>query len=248
MIPPWGINDSVANMSRWRVPPGAGLADFGRSGPANIVLPVSNVPQPTVNRLPRYLFCLEQFTSGMKTISSTELARLADETAATVRRDLSYLGSHGVRGVGYDVERLSSEIRTQLGLTRSWDVVIIGAGRLGTALAHYEGFEEQDLHVIGIYDSSPDRVGARIDGLVVRHSSDMATDLSDSERAFGIITVPPDAAQDAADQLVDAGVTGILTFAPTLLKIPRRVFVRHVDLATELHVLGYYASARQRSA
>lgn len=229
-------------------PAHSGSVDFDRSQPLNIVVPMSNVPQPTVNRLPRYLFCLEQFTSGMRTISSSELARLADETAATVRRDLSYLGSHGVRGVGYEVERLAAEIRTQLGLSRAWDVVIIGAGRLGTALAHYEGFTDQELRVIGIYDSAPAKIGTQVEELTVRHTDRMARDLADSARAFGIITVPSDAAQDAADILVAAGVTGILSFAPTLLTIPRHVFVRHVDLATELHVLGYYAAARQHSA
>lgn len=184
----------------------------------------------------------------METISSSELARLADETAATVRRDLSCLGSHGIRGVGYDIERLATEIRNQLGLSRSWDVVIVGAGHLGTALAHYEGFEGEGLRVIGIYDSAPAKIGTRVEALTVKHPDQMAEDLAESDRAFGIITVPPDAAQDAADLLIDAGVTGILSFAPTLLTIPRHVFVRHVDLATELHVLGYYAAARRHSA
>ncbi|NIA25284.1 MAG: redox-sensing transcriptional repressor Rex [Gammaproteobacteria bacterium] len=209
---------------------------------------MSNLPQPTIHRLPRYLFWLEQLRSRMETISSSELARLADETAATVRRDLSCLGSHGIRGVGYDIERLATEIRNQLGLSRSWDVVIVGAGHLGTALAHYEGFEGEGLRVIGIYDSAPAKIGTRVEALTVKHPDQMAEDLAESDRAFGIITVPPDAAQDAADLLIDAGVTGILSFAPTLLTIPRHVFVRHVDLATELHVLGYYAAARRHSA
>jgi len=209
---------------------------------------VSNVPQPTINRLPRYLFCLKQLRPGIETISSSELARLAGETAATVRRDLSCLGSHGVRGVGYDIERLATEIRDQLGLSRSWDVVIIGAGHLGTALAHYEGFEGEGLRVIGIYDSAPAKIGSRVEALTVKHPDQMPKDLAGSPRAFGIITVPTDAAQDAANLLIDAGVTGILSFAPTLLTIPHHVFVRHVDLATELHVLAYYAAARQRSA
>jgi len=209
---------------------------------------VSNLPQPTIHRLPRYLFWLEQLRAKMETVSSSELARLADETAATVRRDLSHLGSHGVRGVGYDIDRLTAEIRNQLGLSRTWNVVIIGAGHLGTALAHYEGFEGEGLRVIGIYDSAPAKIGTRVETLTVKHPSQVAEDLAGSSRAFGIITVPPDAAQDAADLLVDAGVTGILSFAPALLTIPRHVFVRHVDLATELHMLGYYAAVRQRSA
>ncbi|NOY56376.1 MAG: redox-sensing transcriptional repressor Rex [Actinobacteria bacterium] len=209
---------------------------------------MSNLPQPTIHRLPRYLFWLEQLRAKMETVSSSELARLADETAATVRRDLSHLGSHGVRGVGYDIDRLTAEIRNQLGLSRTWNVVIIGAGHLGTALAHYEGFEGEGLRVIGIYDSAPAKIGTRVETLTVKHPSRMAEDLAGSSRAFGIITVPPDAAQDAADLLVDAGVTGILSFAPALLTIPRHVFVRHVDLATELHMLGYYAAVRQRSA
>jgi redox-sensing transcriptional repressor len=208
---------------------------------------VTNVPQPTINRLPRYLFCLEQFTEGSPTISSSELARLADETAATVRKDLSHVGSHGRRGIGYDVATLTEQIRMRLGLDRSRDIVIVGAGHLGTALANYEGFEEGRLRVIGIYDISSERVGTHVAQMTVKHVDEMASDLKDTSFVFGIVAVPPDAAQEAADHLVDAGVTGILSFAPTLLHVPRRVFVRHMDLATELHTLGYYVAERQSS-
>jgi redox-sensing transcriptional repressor len=207
---------------------------------------VPRIPQPTINRLPRYLFCLEQFAEGSRTMPSSELARLADETAATVRKDLSYLGSHGMRGVGYDVDRLAGEIRTQLGLDRPWDVVIVGAGHLGTALAHYEGFDGGRLRVIGIYDVAPEKIGTEIEGLVVEPTTQMAVDLASSSHVLGIIAVPPDEAQEAADLLAAAGVAGILSFAPTLLRVP--VFVRHVDLATELHVLGYYVAAREASS
>ena len=220
---------------------------FRRFGGPEYRAVVPTVPQPTINRLPRYLFCLEQFTEGSPTISSSELARLADETAATVRKDLSYLGSHGRRGIGYDVARLTEQIRMRLGLDRSRDVVIVGAGHLGVALANYKGFEEGRLRVVGIYDVSVERVGTDVAGLTVRHVDQMVADLRDASCDFGIVAVPPGAAQDAADRLVEAGVKGILSFAPTLLRVPRRVFVRHMDLATELHTLGYFVTERLSS-
>jgi redox-sensing transcriptional repressor len=195
--------------------------------------------------MPRYLFCLEQFTKGASTISSSELARLADETAATVRKDLSYLGSHGTRGIGYDVERLSDTIRQRLGLDRLRDLVIVGLGHLGTALANYGGFDEGMFRVVGMYDIDPEIVGSRVGGMVVRHVDDMRSDLASADCVFGIIAVPPDAAQEAADLLVEAGAAGILSFAPTLLRVPRQVFVRHIDLATELHALSYYVTERR---
>jgi redox-sensing transcriptional repressor len=223
------------------------LADFDHSMPGNIVTRIVNVPQPTINRLPRYLFCLEQFAGGAPTISSSELARLADETAATVRKDLSYLGSHGTRGIGYDVAALQSQIRGRLGLDQSRDVVIVGAGHLGSALTNYDGFGEDELRLIGIYDISPAAVGKRIGGMTVRHVDEMQSDLANRRCVFGIIAVPTDAAQEVADELVNAGVAGILSFASTFLRVPRSVFVRHIDLATEMHTLSYYVAARRRS-
>jgi len=206
-----------------------------------------DVPQPTINRLPRYLFCLEQFTGDSSTISSSELARLADETAATVRKDLSYLGSHGTRGIGYDVNTLRSQIRGKLGLDQSRDIVIVGAGHLGSALATYEGFDEGDLRVVGIYDISPAVIGTRVGDMTVRHVDVMQSDLASRRCLLGIVAVPTGSAQDAADRLVAAGVCGILSFAPTLLRVPRSVFVRHIDLATELNSLSYYVNARRNA-
>jgi redox-sensing transcriptional repressor len=208
---------------------------------------IVDVPQPTINRLPRYLFCLEQFAGDSPTISSSELARLADETAATVRKDLSYLGSHGTRGIGYDVDTLRSRIRERLGLDQSRDIVIVGAGHLGSALATYEGFDEGELRVVGIYDISPTVVGTRIGDIAVKHVDAMESDMVSRRCLLGIIAVPTNAAQDAADRLVAAGVFGILSFAPTLLRVPRSVFVRHIDLATELHTLSYYVAERRRA-
>lgn len=208
---------------------------------------IVNVPQPTINRLPRYLFCLEQFASGSQTISSSELARLADETAATVRKDLSYLGSHGTRGIGYDVETLRLQIRDRLGIDQPRDVVIVGAGHLGSALANYDGFQADELRIVGIYDIATSLIGMNVGGLEVRHVDAMPDDLAGRRCVFGIVAVPTEAAQDVADRLVDAGVAGILSFAPTLLRVPRSVFVRHMDLATELHTLSYYVTARRRA-
>jgi redox-sensing transcriptional repressor len=203
------------------------------------------IPEATVARLPVYLRILvEQATDEVECISSEGLAELAGVNAAKVRKDLSYLGSYGTRGVGYEVAFLVYQIRRELGLTHDWPVVIVGAGNLGQALAGYGGFGERGFPVAGVVDIEPSKVGSVIGGVRVRHIADLQQIVQSRRVSIGVVATPPAAAQDAADRLVRAGVTSILNFAPVVLAVPRGISVRKVDLAVELQILSYYEQRR----
>jgi redox-sensing transcriptional repressor len=206
------------------------------------------IPEATVVRLPVYLRILtEQSERGVGNTSSEELAELAGVNAAKVRKDLSYLGSYGTRGVGYDVDYLIYQIRRELGLTHDWPIVIVGAGNLGQALAGYGGFGDRGFPVAGIVDVDAAKVGSLIGGVRVRPLGELASIVRGLEVAIGVIATPATAAQEAADLLVKAGATSILNFAPVVLVVPQGVTVRKVDLALELQILSYYEQSRQTS-
>ena len=207
------------------------------------------IPEATVARLPEYLRLLaETRDAGISNVSSEELADMAGVNAAKVRKDLSYLGTYGVRGVGYDVEYLIYQVRRELGLDHDWPVVIVGAGNLGQALAGYGGFGERGFPVAGIVDVDSRKIGLEIGGVTVRNLVELAAIVRRGEVSIGVIATPPAAAQDAADRLVAAGVTSILNFAPVLLNVPATVSVRKVDLAVELQILSYYEQRRVAAA
>ena len=196
-------------------------------------------------RLPVYLRILtEQFEAKVTNISSEELAEFAGLNAAKVRKDLSYLGSYGTRGVGYDVEFLVYQIRRELGLTHDWPVVIVGAGNLGQALAGYNGFGDRGFPVGAIVDVDDAKVGSVVGGVRVRHLDELAQVVQSRNISIGVIATPGSAAQQAADALVAAGVTSLLNFAPCVLGVPHGVSVRKVDLAVELQILSYYEQRR----
>lgn len=207
------------------------------------------IPDATVSRLPEYLRLLtETFDAGVVNISSEELADLAGVNAAKVRKDLSYLGTYGIRGVGYEVEYLIYQMRRELGLDHQWPVVIVGAGNLGQALAGYAGFTARGFPVAGIVDLDPAKHGTVISGVTVSPMDDLSRIVGDGYQgarvAIGVVATPAMAAQDAADALVTAGITSILNFAPVLLSLPQGVTLRKVDLAVELQILGYYEQRR----
>jgi redox-sensing transcriptional repressor len=207
------------------------------------------IPEATVARLPEYLRLLtESRDSGISNLSSEELADMAGVNAAKVRKDLSYLGTYGVRGVGYDVEYLIYQVRRELGLDHDWPVVIVGAGNLGRALAGYGGFGERGFPIAGIVDVDSRKIGMEIGGVTVRNLVELATIVRRGNVSIGVVATPPVAAQDAADRLVAAGVTSILNFAPVLLNVPATVSVRKVDLAVELQILSYYEQRRAATA
>jgi redox-sensing transcriptional repressor len=197
------------------------------------------VPRATVQRLPLYLHLLDERADQART-SSDELAALANLNAAKVRKDLSYLGSYGTRGVGYDVAQLRFEIRRALGLTSGWRLAIVGAGNLGSALANYGGFSDGGFGVVGVFDADAKKVGRKIGGLVVEHLDQLAEAVDERSIDIGVLAVPAAAAQDVADRLAASGIKSILNFAPTVIQVPDGVEVRRVDLSTELQVLGYH--------
>lgn len=206
------------------------------------------VPPSTVARLPGYLRALAEVEArGVRTASSDALADVAGVSPAQLRKDLSFLGSHGTRGVGYDVAHLRGQIGVVLGLTEQRHVVIVGIGNLGRALAHYPGFAERGFVVVGLVDADPEVVGTVVAGLVVEAPEQLADVVREGVVSMAVIAVPGAAAQDVCDRLVAAGVRGILSFAPRALQVPPGVDLRAVDLGSELQILAFHDQARSRS-
>jgi redox-sensing transcriptional repressor len=206
------------------------------------------IPEATVARLPIYLRSLyEVAEGGPAAISSERLAELAGVNAAMVRKDLSYLGSYGTRGVGYDVEYLLNQISRELGLTQDWPVAIVGLGNLGRALANYRGFQARGFRVVALLDADRRKLGERLGGTTVRHVDELPAIAAAEHVAIGVIATPASAAQDVAERLVDVGVTSILNFAPVVLNVPPHVSVRKVDLSIELQILSFYQQRRPHS-
>ena len=201
-----------------------------------------HIPDATVARLPVYLRCLSM-RAGTGTCSSEDLARTAGVNAAQVRKDLSFLGAHGTRGVGYDVDALREEIRGALGLTHDFPVVIVGAGNLGRALANYRGFGEWGFSIAAILDADARKIGSTISGTLVEPMSDLETLVSERDIEIGIVATPHDQAQTVAERLVAAGIGSILNFAPTVINVDLAE-VRVVDLSSELQILAYHLQER----
>ncbi len=199
------------------------------------------IPEATVARLPVYLRALITLAEqGIATCSSEELATAAGVNSAKLRKDLSYLGSYGTRGVGYDVEYLRYQIAREIGVTQDWPVVIVGIGNLGHALADYAGFSSRGFRVVALLDSDPARIGEELGGIRVSSSDGLEEVVREQAVAIGVIATPAAAAQEVCDRLVAAGVTSILNFAPAVLAVPAGVDVRKVDLSIELQILAYH--------
>jgi redox-sensing transcriptional repressor len=199
------------------------------------------IPEATVARLPVYLRALIGLSErGTSVCSSEELATAAGVNSAKLRKDLSYLGSYGTRGVGYDVEYLRYQIAREIGVTQDWPVVIVGIGNLGHALANYSGFRSRGFRVVALLDADPDRHDEVVAGIDVRSFEDLESIVAGDAVSIGVIATPAVAAQSVADRMVAAGITSILNFAPTVLTVPDGVDVRKVDLSIELQILAYH--------
>ncbi|MDI3408828.1 redox-sensing transcriptional repressor Rex [Streptomyces cavernicola] len=199
------------------------------------------IPEATVARLPLYLRALTALSErSVPTVSSEELAAAAGVNSAKLRKDFSYLGSYGTRGVGYDVEYLVYQISRELGLTQDWPVVIVGIGNLGAALANYGGFASRGFRVAALIDADPNMAGTPVAGMPVQHTDELEKIIADNGVSIGVISTPAGAAQQVCDRLVAAGVTSILNFAPTVLSVPDGVDVRKVDLSIELQILAFH--------
>jgi redox-sensing transcriptional repressor len=200
------------------------------------------ISDSTVRRLSIYLRFLEQ--TQTPTISSGDLARLGGTTSAQVRKDLSFFGSFGKRGLGYAVPELTRRIRDILGLERGYRVVLVGAGRMGGALAQYQGFRERGFDITAIYDQDARKIGSRWNGLVVRDVKHLESDLKKDPSDIAIVATPAESAQHVVDRLVRSGVKAILNFAPVPLNVPSDVEVKTVNMALELETLSYSLANR----
>lgn len=199
------------------------------------------VPEATVGRLAIYLRALTALTEqNIATVSSEELAAAAGVNSAKLRKDLSYLGSYGTRGVGYDVGNLVEHIADVLGLTTHRAVALVGVGNLGHALAGYDGFATRGFEMAALFDADPTQIGQQIGDLIVQDVAKLDEVARAEGVSIGVIATPAKAAQTVCDQLVAAGVTSILNFAPAVLSVPDGVDVRKVDLAIELQILSFH--------
>ncbi|GAA4655465.1 redox-sensing transcriptional repressor Rex [Arthrobacter cryoconiti] len=209
-------------------------------------VPVRQLPPATVSRLTLYLRTLNGLLAeGIDRVSSESLAESAGVGSANVRKDLSYLGSYGTRGVGYEVGHLSRKIAQALGLTHEWRVAIVGAGNLGRALARYAGFESRGFDVVALLDADQMLVGTEIGWLRVSDADDLETVLAKTRANMVVLALPGGVAQSVCDRVVDAGISSILSFAPVPLSVPEDVNLRKVDMATELQILAYHAQRLQ---
>lgn len=207
------------------------------------------IPEATVARLPVYLRALTALAdSGIRTCSSEDLASAAGVNSAKLRKDLSYLGSYGTRGVGYDVDYLRYQIAREIGVTQDWPVVIVGIGNLGHALANFSGFRSRGFRVVALLDADPALAGQTVAGVQVRPFDDLEETVRTHDVAIGVIATPAAAAQDVADRMVAIGITSILNFAPAVLAVPEGVDVRKVDLSIELQILAYHEQRKANDA
>jgi redox-sensing transcriptional repressor len=204
---------------------------------------VRRIPEPTVVRLPVYQRALLALSAGgVQTVSSAELAEAAGVNAAKVRKDLSHLGTYGTPGTGYDVNFLLGQVRRELGLDREWQVVIVGMGNLGHALARSQTFSTQNFRAVALFDIDPDKIGEEVAGLPIRHISELQAVVGGISRSIGVIASPASVAQDVCNRLVEAGVAAILNFAPAILTVSRPLQLRQVDFSVELQVLAFYVA------
>jgi redox-sensing transcriptional repressor len=207
---------------------------------------VKRIADSTVRRLSVYLRYLEELAArDIATTSSEELAQYGGTTSAQVRKDLSFFGSFGTRGLGYSVAELSGRIREILGLGREWKVVIIGAGKIGSALSAYRGFAQRGFTVVGVYDNDPGKVGRPWDGQRIRDIADLEADAAREKPDIAVLAIPADDVQGEVDRIVRAGIPAILNFAPAQVHVPPNVTLKNVNMAMELEGLSYALRNRE---
>lgn len=201
---------------------------------------VFKIPEATVMRLSVYSRYLHQLgREGVETVSSGDIAKGVGVSSAQVRKDLAYFGEFGTRGVGYKVEELYKHLVKILGLDRDWNVIIVGAGKLGSALALYQGFAERGFKIMTVLDVDQDIIGTSLGSIEVESLEVLENRVKEKNITIGVVAVPASAAQDVTDRLVASGVKAILNFSPRVLKVPRNVVLRNVDLSVNLEVLSF---------
>ncbi|WP_460770935.1 redox-sensing transcriptional repressor Rex [Mariniluteicoccus flavus] len=201
----------------------------------------TGIPTATVARLSSYLGVLNALAAqGVTTISSGELAEAAGVNPAQLRKDLSHLGSYGIRGVGYEVAYLRFQLDQHIGSAEHWPVIIVGVGNLGRALVNHAGFAARGFRVTALFDDAPGLLGREVEGVRIHAIADIDAVVADPDATIGVIATPATAAQDVAERLVAAGIRCLLNFAPINLVVPDDVTVRKVDLGSELQILAYH--------
>jgi redox-sensing transcriptional repressor len=199
------------------------------------------IPDIIIGRLPVYLRALQRMADmGLKTTSSQELGEHVGISAAQIRKDISQFGEFGKQGTGYSIEYLVNKLREILKVDRIWDVVVVGAGDMGHAVANYQGFSDRGFHIVAIFDNDKEKVGQTIGKFKVEDSDSMIERIKDAGVKIAMLTVPAVAAQAVADQLVQAGVRAILNYAPISLNVPNNVKVQYIDPSTHLQRMTYY--------
>jgi redox-sensing transcriptional repressor len=198
------------------------------------------IPKASIERLTLYLRRLERLhTTGQKTLSSSALGEALGLTDAQVRKDLTYFGQFGHPGIGYNIAELVPKLREILGVDRDWNVALVGVGNLGRALLHYKGLREQGFEIVSIFDQDPEKVGDKVNGLIVKSTEELAFTVKNLGIELGLICVPAEAAQDVANALAETGIKGILNFAPSSISVPESISLCSVDLALELEQLSF---------
>lgn len=199
------------------------------------------IPHIVIGRLPLYLRVLSRLKKeGKVYVSSQELGKLLDISAAQIRKDLSHFGELGKRGTGYEIDFLTTQLATILNTNTLWKMAIIGAGDVGRALANYNGFINRGFKVAAIFDCDPQKIGTELSGLLIRDCSEMKQVIDQEKIKIAVIATPADSAQQVADDLIDKGVKAILNYAPIFLKVPQDVHVEYIDPAVHLQKLSYY--------
>jgi len=199
------------------------------------------ISEAVVRRLPMYLRYLNELAkSDVQTVSSQDLGRRLDLNPAQIRKDLAYFGEFGKKGIGYDVGYLVEKIRGILKLDREIRVALVGAGNLGQALCNYNAYLKDNMRISAVFDANPKRVGERINHLNVQPMHELVDTVREHHVRIGIITVPAAEAQRVADQFVEAGVEGIMNFAPSIIRVPSHIRVHYADFTIELQSLAYY--------
>jgi redox-sensing transcriptional repressor len=206
------------------------------------------IPDRTVTRLSIYLRCLEELEAGgVTSVSSRQLAERFGLNSAQVRKDLAYFGQFGVRGLGYYIAELKHNLERILGLKQDWEVALVGAGNLGSALIAYKGFQARGFRISLAFDTDQAKVGHPIDSVQVMDAARIMPTLRKKKVKIAVLAVPSAVAQSVADRLVEAGVTAILNFAPVQLSVPEGVKVQNVDLSVLLKTLSYHTVRTARA-
>lgn len=203
----------------------------------------ARIPQPAIERLSTYLQCVRALRAdGILMASSSEIAARTGINAAQLRKDLSYFGEFGTPGLGYDVAALKEHLSRILGLDRTHDILLVGAGHLGTALASYVGWRQRGFRIVAVFDTDSKKIGGALANCTIEHIDDISKINARRKAEMGVVAVPREHAQDVVDKLVAAGVRSILNFAPAAILVRPGITVRNVDLTSQLEVLSYYLS------